>query len=714
MKRYSPLKAGSITTLLFILFSLSGSAQKVNGIIYDENKKELADVEIINQQNNFVAISNSDGSFTINGNKNDVLTFVYPGKIVKTATIDDIKNLKVYFDDQKEIEKQEEKIKEKEEGELSGRGKTSKDKITRITDHALGGNPLKNAVIGQIFDKTGPIPGANIVIKGTKIAAQTNFEGYYGIDAKIGDVLIISYIGMKTVTIKVDNKIMNVELTNDSVTLEEVVTVGYARKSKSKSKVVGAVVTKPVSMTSVASESLADVSDKKISTIGNKDGIKAGQLTAGEVNDFSHYNYWKGLTATELEEWKKLWKLNPTHRYSVSLKNDKGFPIINKVIHLKKDSEMIWTARTDNTGRAELWFKPNDLSVDKASDILQIVDDNELVLVSKPKEFHDGINSYTYKQNCIEQNKINIAFVIDATGSMGDEISYLQAELYDVIERTKKQFPSSDLAIGSVFYRDFGDEYLVKNFDFTTKIPNVISFIKKQTANGGGDTPEAVIEALGASIENMNWDDDARTKLLFLLLDAPPHYSDENVVKLQNLVKKAAAKGIRIIPIAASGIDKSTEFLMRAIALETNGTYLFITNHSGIGNDHIEPSTESYKVEMLNDLILRVIIQNCSVNNCDSEENTYSQNKKIEEELTKEDAIDLKYFPNPTRDSINVTLSEEATELYLFDTTGKLILYKTNKSKEYQLDLALLPNAIYYLKVLVNEKELVGKVLKQN
>lgn len=714
MKRYSPFKAGSITILLFILFSLNGNAQKVNGIIYDENKKELADVEIINQQKNFVTISNSDGSFTINGNKNDVLKFVYPGKIVKTVTIDTIKNLKVYFDDQKEIEKLENQKREREERELYGSGKTSKDKITRITDHALRGNPLKDAVIGQVFDKTGPIPGANIVIKGTKTGAVTNFDGYYGINAKMGDVLRISYIGMKTVTIKVDNTIMNVELTNDAATLEEVVTVGYAHKSKSKSKVAGEVVATSVAMPSVASESVADVSDKKISTIGNKDGIKAGQLTAGEVNDFSHYNYWQGLTATELEEWKKLWKLNPIYRYSVSLKNDKGFPIINKIIHLKNETETIWTARTDNTGRAELWFKPNDVSVDKASDKLQIVDNENLVLVSKPKEFHDGINSYTYKQNCIEQNKINIAFVIDATGSMGDEISYLQAELYDVIERTKKQFPGSDLAIGSVFYRDFGDEYLVKNFDFTTKIPNVISFIKKQNANGGGDTPEAVIEALDASIENMNWDDDARTRLLFLLLDAPPHYSNENIVRLQNLVKKAAEKGIRIIPIAASGIDKSTEFLMRAIALETNGTYLFITNHSGIGNDHIEPSTESYKVEMLNDLILRVIIQNCSVNSCRSEENTYSQNKKIEEQLTKENAIDLKYFPNPTRDTITITLNEEATALYLFDTTGKLILYKTNKSKEYKLDLGALPNAIYYLKVLVNDKELVGKILKQN
>jgi len=688
IKRYTPVKAGSIITLLFILFSLNGNAQKVSGFIYDENKKELADVEIINTQNNFVTVSNPDGSFTIKGNKNDVLKFIYPQKPVKIVTIDNIKNLKVFFDDR-------EKIQEIENNK-------------RISDYELRANPFKNAVTGKIYDNYGPIPGANILIKGTKIAATSDFDGYYGIDAKIGDVLIISYIGMKTVKIVVKNKTMNVELKNSSVTLEEVVTTSYGVKKKEK--VFAAKSLSPI----IEKESTSDVSDKKILTTGVKNTTKAGQLTAGEVNDFSHYNYWKGLTTNELEEWKKQWKLNPVYRYSVSLKNEKGFPIINKIIHLKDGQEIIWTARTDNTGRAELWFKPNDLSANEASDKLQIVDNNNLLLISNPKEFHNGTNSYTYQQNCVEQNKINIAFVIDATGSMDDEISYLQAELYDVIERTKKQFPNSDLSMGSVFYRDHGDEYLVKNFDFTTNIPNVISFIKKQSAGGGGDTPEAVIEALEASIENMNWDDEARTKLLFLLLDAPPHYSNENVVKLQNLARKATEKGIRIVPIAASGIDKSTEYLMRAIALETNGTYIFITNHSGIGNDHIEPSTESYKVEMLNDLILRVIIQNCSVNNCNSDKKSYSQNSKIEEQITQKEAIDLKYFPNPTSNSLTVNLNKEATEVYLFDTTGKLILYKTEKAKDYKLDLAALPNAVYYLKVLVNEKVLFGKILKQN
>lgn len=68
-----------------------------------------------------------------------------------------------------------------------------------------------------------------------------------------------------------------------------------------------------------------------------------------------------------------------------------------------------------------------------------------------------------------------------------------------------------------------------------------------------------------------------------------------------------AKKGIKIIPITASGIDKETEFLMRFFAISTNGTYVFITNHSGIGNEHLEPTVGDYEVEFLNDLMVRLI-----------------------------------------------------------------------------------------------------------
>ncbi|HEY0108510.1 MAG TPA: hypothetical protein VGB67_02715, partial [Fibrella sp.] len=57
------------------------------------------------------------------------------------------------------------------------------------------------------------------------------------------------------------------------------------------------------------------------------------------------------------------------------------------------------------------------------------------------------------------------------------------------------------------------------------------------------------------------------------------------------------------------GIDKETEFLMRMLAIGTQGTYVFITNDSGIGNTHLIPSVGDYQVEYLNELMLRLIVK---------------------------------------------------------------------------------------------------------
>ena len=80
--------------------------------------------------------------------------------------------------------------------------------------------------------------------------------------------------------------------------------------------------------------------------------------------------------------------------------------------------------------------------------------------------------------------------------------------------------------------------------------------------------------------------------MLFIILDAPPHSDDSNAVdEMNELTVQAAEKGIRIIPVLASGGDKEAEYLMRDMAMKTGGTYLFLTDDSGVSaGDHIQPT----------------------------------------------------------------------------------------------------------------------------
>lgn len=86
-------------------------------------------------------------------------------------------------------------------------------------------------VTGKVSDATGPLPGANVIVKGTTNGTQTDFDGNYTLENVLGDAtLVFSYIGFKTQEIAVNNETtINVVLGEDAQALEEVVILGYGQ-----------------------------------------------------------------------------------------------------------------------------------------------------------------------------------------------------------------------------------------------------------------------------------------------------------------------------------------------------------------------------------------------------------------------------------------------------------------------------------------------------
>jgi hypothetical protein len=91
-------------------------------------------------------------------------------------------------------------------------------------------------------------------------------------------------------------------------------------------------------------------------------------------------------------------------------------------------------------------------------------------------------------------------------------------------------------------------------------------------------------------LSELQWSKTVKVRIAFLMLDALPHNNTNIIGELQEAIAAAAKRGIKIIPITASGIDKETEYLMRSFSITTNGTCVFITNDNGIGNEHLEAS----------------------------------------------------------------------------------------------------------------------------
>ena len=340
---------------------------------------------------------------------------------------------------------------------------------------------------------------------------------------------------------------------------------------------------------------------------GSQGGIQpqGGLVTAGEWNDLDNWAFYqKTLMKEPFKGFPDDWQMYTNHRIAVAI-TAKNKPAANATVTLFRNDTPIWTAKTDNLGRAELWVGAFQKEKELNTALLRLKVNEQWVSTATISETQ--VNRIALDETLPSPtNLVQIAFMVDATGSMGDELEFLKMDLKKVINEVQKTNTQLKISTATVFYRDEGDEYVVKHSPFTEDINQTTEFISLQRADGGGDFPEAVDKAL-VQLNQLQWQPQARTRIAFLVLDAPPHNKPAVINSIQYSVKTAAASGIKLIPVVASGIDKTTEFLMRFIAMYTNGTYVFITDHSGIGNKHLEPSVGEYQVEKLSDLMVRLI-----------------------------------------------------------------------------------------------------------
>ena len=342
-------------------------------------------------------------------------------------------------------------------------------------------------------------------------------------------------------------------------------------------------------------------------------GGKAGVLTAGEWNDLDHWDFWSGLmNSQEFGGMSEHWRMFTPRRVAVRVADAAGKRLPAIRITLEQNQKVLWSTLTDNQGEANLWVDP--FHAQAGTDNLVLTIDGK-PQASAPKlsswnvqQEEAVVNFYILDKADVAEKRADIAFIVDATGSMSDEIDFLKKDLVDILDRAKGGIGEIGLRTATVFYRDTEDEYVTKFSSFTDDYRKTIQYISMQHAYGGGDLPEAVHTALEAGLQNLAWNTSARARIAFLVLDAPAHQDHQGVVEsLQASVREYAKQGVKLIPVFCSSPSKECEFMCRFFAILTGGTYVFLTDDSGVGGDHIEASVGDFQVEPLNDLLVRLI-----------------------------------------------------------------------------------------------------------
>ncbi len=347
-------------------------------------------------------------------------------------------------------------------------------------------------------------------------------------------------------------------------------------------------------------------------------------LRAGEVDDNANWDDY--LLYRRNYRGPRVNNRDVTERYIIEVNDGQGNPILGATVRVylnnnQQQRQEIYSARTYANGQA--MFHPLALGIrSEQSDrfVVEVEKDNltqEFALTrfdAQPStSFSERWTVTLNVQNQADTLDLDVLFLIDATGSMADEIAKIQSTIFDVAARIDGLPGQPNARYGMVTYRDRGDSFVTNTFEFTPDVQDFHRSLATVFADGGGDYPESLNEGLHNALHNVEWRGGEAVQLVFLVADAPPHLDYHQDYDYSVEMETAAQRGIKIFPIASSGLDDQGEYIFRQLAQFTQGRFVFLTyegpNNGGAPGDttthHVDE--DDYSVENLDDLLVKLV-----------------------------------------------------------------------------------------------------------
>ena len=294
-----------------------------------------------------------------------------------------------------------------------------------------------------------------------------------------------------------------------------------------------------------------------------------------------------------------------------------------------------------------------------------------------------------------------IVFCLDATGSMGGLIDTAKEKIWDIVSRLAQSSDINSLKMGMIFYRDRGDSFITKQIILTDDLDEAYSDLLEITADGGGDSPESVNQALNESITNMSWSTNPKTyKTIFVIGDCPPHMNYKNDVLYSESCKKAAEKNIIINTIKLGNACTDAIYHFKKMAECTNGEFL-----------KLDQDASDYSIETPYDTEINDISKNI-----DASRIYYGTNKEREANYIKK-SKSMKVYDKGS------TTANSSRAAYKNSKTGKKSAfgsqeiiedYKTGKLKLKTIKDDKLPAELKGKSIAEKEKIIKGFIEKRN
>lgn len=347
-------------------------------------------------------------------------------------------------------------------------------------------------------------------------------------------------------------------------------------------------------------------------------------LQAGEIDDNARWDNYLLYRSNFLSQFGyAVHDVNVSGRQIIIVTDVQGLPVLGARVQVYAGQTLISETRTYATGKT-LFFPNANLLAQNAQSFRVVVSkaNSSAEFVLDPQRGSSWHVTLDIPQQNSNNIQLDVLFLLDATGSMADEITQLQNNILAISAQIDALPGNIDTHYGLVAYRDRGDDYITRIYDFTQDVSGFQANLNSVSAGGGGDTPESLNEALHHALDKVTWRDSDTVKLIFLVADAPPHLDYAIDFDYAQEMVTAAARGIKIHPIASSGLSPDGEFIFRQIAQYTMGHFIFLTYDQGTSGAPGDTRSDlnvgtpanpefqqpgDYTVEQLDRLVLRLI-----------------------------------------------------------------------------------------------------------
>ena len=297
-------------------------------------------------------------------------------------------------------------------------------------------------------------------------------------------------------------------------------------------------------------------------------GVKAGEWD--DNANYREFGKWLGT-----EQGQAFHRVDVRDRQFIVVRDVDGKAVPRcPVTVTDPQSQRSVTLTTTSNGRAILFPHAEGLAGDELSATAHC--QNATVAARFSARQSDGVVDLKLgaKRALAPTVDVDIAFFLDTTGSMSEEITAVKATIQKVAGALGTS--NARVRVGLVEYKDRTDAFVTKLYPMTTDVRRFSQDVASIEASGGGDTPEDACAGLHAGLTGLDWSGNAVVKLAFLIGDAPPHLDYANGTAYEADMRDAAHRGIQVYTVAASGMDDLGQVVWRQIAQYTGATNLFV------------------------------------------------------------------------------------------------------------------------------------------